>query len=164
MQIPIVSAVGRGQTLLSSFDDALHRCGVHNYNLLPLSSVIPPGADIIPAGEYSTSADEHGHRLYVVKADCRSDEPGQGIAAGIGWYQWRDGRGVFIEHEATGSSRERAEAEVSRLLCLSLRDLCRVRGVDFEERRARKQVIAATVDALPTTFLVLAVYQAEQWR
>jgi arginine decarboxylase len=164
MQVPIMSAVGRGETLLSSFDDALRLCGVHNYNLLALSSVIPPGSEIQPVERYSTSVDEHGHRLYVVKADARSDEPGRGLAAGIGWYQWRDGRGVFVEHEATGPTVEEAEAEVRHLICLSLRDLCRGRDVEFDERRVGAKVAAATVADQPTTVLVLAVLQAEPWR
>jgi pyruvoyl-dependent arginine decarboxylase (PvlArgDC) len=117
----------------------------------------------MPVGCYSAPADEHGHRLYVVKADCRSDEPGQAVAAGVGWYQWGDDRGVFVEHEAAGPSSALAEAEVARLIRVSLRDLCLARGVDFEERRAGSRTVAATVDGLPTTVLVLAIYQVEAW-
>ena len=42
MQIPLIAAVGYGSSLLSAFDDALRACGVLNYYLIPLSSVIPP--------------------------------------------------------------------------------------------------------------------------
>jgi arginine decarboxylase len=164
VRIPVVSAVGRGETLLSSFDDALRRCGAHNYNLVVLSSVIPPGGEIVPRGSHSATADEHGHRLYVVKGDCRSDEPGRAIAAGIGWYQWGDGRGVFVEHEATGHSPEEADAEVRGLVCASLRDLCRGRGIEFDGRRVGMEVAVAEVVDRPTTALVLAIYQADGWR
>ena len=163
MQIPIVAATGRGRTLLSSFDDALRRCGVHNYNLIPLSSVIPPGAEVTPDAGYRATGDEHGHRLYVVKADARSAEPGQGIAAGIGWYRWGDGRGVFVEHETHAATAMRAEIEVRALICDSLRDLCAFRGVPFEEHRVGSRVQVATVDVAPTTVLVLAVYRAAGW-
>ena len=74
MRIPLVSGIGHGKTLLSSFDDALQRCGVCNYNLIPLSSVIPPRSEIVLVDRYATPPDEYGHRLYVVKADMRSDE------------------------------------------------------------------------------------------
>jgi arginine decarboxylase len=163
MRIPIVAATGGGRTLLSSFDDALRRCGVHNYNLLPLSSVIPPGSEVTPDAGYRAAGEEHGHRLYVVKADARSDVPGQAIAAGIGWYQWGDGRGVFVEHETHAATAMRAEIEVRALISDSLRDLCAFRGIPFEERRVGSRVQVATVDAAPTTVLVLAVYRAEGW-
>jgi arginine decarboxylase len=163
MRIPIVSATGQGRTLLSSFDDALRRCGVHNYNLVALSSVIPPGSEVAPAPCHRVEADEHGHRLYVVKADARSDVPGQGIAGGIGWYQWRDGRGVFVEHETHGETASLAEAEVRTLIRDSLRDLCAFRDIRFDECRVGTQVQAATVGESPTTVLVLAVYRAEGW-
>ena len=105
MNIPLVTGVGVGSTLLSAFDDALLACGVLNYNLIPLSSVIPPASTVVPVPRYTSPADEHGHRLYVVKAEMRSDQAGTQIGAGIGWYQWGDGRGVFVEHETIGATR-----------------------------------------------------------
>src|SRR5262245_53159855 len=104
LTISVVAGTGVGNTMSSSFDAALRQCGVYDYNLLPLSSVVPPGSEVVLTDRYHTAPEEYGHRLYVVKADQRSDQPGQGIAAGIGWYQWGDGRGVFVEHEAAGSS------------------------------------------------------------
>ena len=163
MRIPIVAATGSGRTLLSSFDDALRRCGVHNYNLIPLSSVIPPGGEVTPDAGSRAAGDEHGHRLYVVKADARSAEPGEAIAAGIGWYQWGDGRGVFVEHGAHAEPAMRAEIAVRTLICTSLPDLCAFRGVPFEEHRVGSRVQVATVEAAPTTVLVLAVYRTEGW-
>ena len=163
MHIPVVSAVGRGETLLSSFDAALHGCSVHNYNLLSLSSVIPPGASVAPSDGYADVADRHGHSLYVVKAESRSNEAGLGLAAGIGWYQWGDGRGVFVEHETTAPTAAVGGAEVRDLVCRSLSDLRCIRDVAFEERRVGMDVATATVKDRPTTVLVVAVYLAEGW-
>lgn len=163
MTIPVVSGIGRGTTLLSSFDAALYRCGTHNYNLIPLSSVIPPAAEVIIADRYCAGSNEHGHRLYVVKADVRSDEAGKVIGAGIGWYQWGDGRGVFVEHTVIGSSREAVAAELDHRMCRSLRDLCDARDVSFHEQRLRSKIEIAEVDDRPTAVLVLAVYQSQRW-
>ena len=44
MRIKITSAVGSGPTTLAAFDAALQKAGIENYNLIPLSSVIPTGA------------------------------------------------------------------------------------------------------------------------
>jgi arginine decarboxylase len=164
MQIPLVAGVGVASTLLSAFDDALRACGVLNYNLIPLSSVIPPASDVVPVPQYTPRPDEHGHRLYVVKAEMRSDQPGTRIGAAIGWYQWGDGRGVFVEHETIGATRETVAAELDHRICHSLRDLCAARDVPFDMRRLRSQRIIAEVVDRPTCALMLAVFQAEGWR
>ena len=44
MQIHLASGVGSGPTELAAFDAALAAAGVANYNLLYLSSVIPPAS------------------------------------------------------------------------------------------------------------------------
>ena len=103
MNIPLVTGVGVGSTLLSAFDDALRACGALNYNLIPLSSVIPPASTVVPLPRYTSDPDEHGHRLYVVKAEVRSDDAGKRIGAGIGWYQWGDGHGACASNTRSRS-------------------------------------------------------------
>jgi arginine decarboxylase len=164
MRIPIVAGVGRGSTLLSAFDDALHACGIADYNLIPLSSVIPPGSEVAPVDRFSAEDDEHGHRLYVVKAEMRADQPGLAMAAGIGWYQWGDGRGVFVEHETVGATEAQAAAELRQQICHSLRDLCARRGVPFHSELTGSEIAVTTIDDHATSVLVAAIYQAEAWR
>lgn len=163
MRIRVSSAIGHGQTVLSSFDNALSRCGVHNYNLLALSSVIPPGSVIDIDSRYTPERDEHGHRLYVVKAEAHSDVDGEVVAAGIGWYQWGDGRGLFVEHETIGDDTERARAEVADLIQRSLHDLCTIRKIPFDAHLVNMATISETVVQFPTTALVVAIYQSEPW-
>jgi arginine decarboxylase len=162
-QIPVVSGLGSGSTLLSSFDAALHACGVCNYNLIPLSSVIPPDTEIVPATRLTSPPEDHGRRLYVVKADARSDRPGDVVAAGIGWYQWGDGRGVFVEHEIVGRDRQAVADDLNGLICHSLGDLCAARDIPFLPGQMRSQVAVGDVGDRPTCALVIAVYQAEGW-
>jgi arginine decarboxylase len=163
MQIPLVAGVGYGSTLLSAFDDALRACGVLNYNLIPLSSVIPPASTVVPLERYTSNRDEHGHRLYVVRAEMRSDHAGKHVGAGVGWYQWGDGRGVFVEHEAIGSTREAVAAEMDYRICHSLRDLCAARNVPFEMSLVPSKCVYAEVEDQPTCGLVLAVFRSEGW-
>ena len=68
MDIQLVAGIGRARTLLSSFDAALRECGVLNYNLIPLSSVVPPRSRVIEVDRIAPVMDEdqHGDRLYVV--------------------------------------------------------------------------------------------------
>jgi arginine decarboxylase len=165
MTITVVRGVGQGQTLLSAFDAALWRAGAHNYNLMPLSSVIPPGSRVVTSDRREVRMAEFGHRLYVVKAEARADEPGTVIGAGLGWLQWGDGRGVFVEHELSQPHGSCAEVEL-RLkdeITSSLRDLAHVRCVEFDPDQVGTEVAATRVESRPACALVMAVYQAEGW-
>jgi arginine decarboxylase len=165
LHVAVVAGVGEGRTTLSAFDAALFVCGVHNYNLLALSSVIPPAAHVCPRDRYVPAVDEHGHRLYVVKAEMRSAQEGAVIAAGLGWLQWGDGRGVFVEHELISADLAPAEAEAALAaeIDASLRDLAQTRDVAFSAARAHTQVISTVVAGRPASALVLAVYESEAW-
>jgi arginine decarboxylase len=165
VEIQLVSGVGRARTLLSSFDAALGICGVLNYNLIPLSSVVPPRSTLVEVDRFvpSTDEDRHGDRLCVVKADARADEPGRAVGAAIGWYRWGDDRGVFVEHEVVGYSRSGVDTELRCRVHESLEDLCQFRDVPFAPNRVGLRLVSADVDGTPTTALVLAVYRAEAW-
>src|SRR5689334_23537893 len=86
MKITITTGTGEGPTPLAAFDQALLDAGVANYNLIYLSSIIPPNS-VIERGCYVTPPDEYGHRLYLVMASQRVEEPGTSAWAGIGWTQ-----------------------------------------------------------------------------
>lgn len=164
LAISIVGGSGKGVTLLSSFDAALRDCGVFNYNLLALSSVIPPGSTVVETDRYESPPDEHGHRLYVVKADQRSDRRGDAIAAGIGWRQWGDRRGIFVEHEATAATVDAARCEVEQRIGESLRDLCAFRDIAWDDGCFGQKIVAAQVENRPASVIVLAVFRSEGWR
>jgi len=46
VNIQVSGGIGSGPTELSAFDQALVRAGVANYNLIYLSSVLPPDSDV----------------------------------------------------------------------------------------------------------------------
>lgn len=163
MDIFIVSGKGEGSTLLSAFDTALLDAGVLNYNLICLSSVIPPRTTVLIKDKYNPSPEDFGDRLYVVKAEMRSYEEGMTIGAGIGWYQFADGRGVFVEHHTEAQSSEAAEKELKSSIFDSLRDLCKNRNHPFLEDNVNHSVSTATVAERPLCVLVVAVYQKEKW-
>ena len=95
MEIKIVWGESEGKTLLSSFDKALVKAGIHNFNLIPLSSVIPPEATVIEVGTYKSSH-KIGDVLYVVIASFGSDKSDVQISAGLGWVKTEEG-GLFFE-------------------------------------------------------------------
>jgi arginine decarboxylase len=110
MDIEIVWGSGEGKTALSAFDTALAGSGIHNYNLVTLSSVIPADATV-------TVSDTHdrewpvGEFVAAVLAENESAVEGETIAAGLGWATAEEG-GVFFE--ASGESATNVETMVTR--------------------------------------------------
>ncbi len=163
MDIKIVCGAGSGRTTLSAFDSALKDAGVYNYNLIALSSIIPPGSKVNKIRRYETPSEEYGYKLYVIKAEIRSEEAGKFIAAGLGWYQLEDGRGMFVEHEIKGETKIAVESEINLRIKNSLKDLAKFRGIKFDESKIRSATTITHIKDSPTCVLVLAVYQSEGW-
>jgi len=158
MQIHLGSGVGTGPTKLSAFDAALNDAGIANYNLLVLSSVIPPKSDIIVHKERITEVmpGDWGDRLYVVMAEMRVDTPNAEAWAGIGWVQDKEtGRGLFVEHEGN------SEATVRRDIMQSLEALMATRNIDFGP--IHMKVEGRTCTHQPVCAMVVAAYQSSDW-
>lgn len=165
MDIYVVAGMGTGKTTLSAFDGALKAAGVYNYNLITLSSVIPPNTKVIKAKQYQTPEEEYGDKLYCVRSEIRSYEVGKYLAAGLGWYQFgTDKRGVFVEHEIIGDTKIAVQSEIKFRIKSSLQDLCEARGVKFKESKVRSALAVTRILKQPTSALVIAVYQSESWK
>ena len=163
MEIIVTSGFGRGKTLLSAFDRALQICGVYNYNLITLSSIIPKGSKITKVNRYKPQKEEYGYKLYAVKWDVRSREAGKVIAAGLGWYQTDDGSGVFVEHDASGYNLKRVEKEIMGKIDRSVRDLCTFRNIPFEKPRMNYSIAIGKVQKEPSCALAIAAFKVESW-
>lgn len=162
MVIYVTSGIGEGKTPLSAFDAALKDAGVHNFNLIILSSVIPPKS-VIKLRKFKAKSEDWGSKLYVVKAEIRSRQSGMYIGAALGWYQIEDGRGVFVEHEEIGETREAVESSLQQEVHNSLHDLCRIRQLPVVERKLKMKMCVTRVTDQPTSALVIAVYKSEGW-
>jgi arginine decarboxylase len=160
MNIHLTSGTGTGPTTLAAFDAALNDAGIANYNLLRLSSVIPPESTIVRhAGTIGTALlpGGWGDRLYVVMAEQRVETPNEEAWAGIGWVQEKEtGKGLFVEHEGGSEAKIRADIEQS------LTALMKTRGVDFGP--IQMQVVGKTCVSHPVCAMVIAVYQASDWQ
>ena len=159
MKIYLTTGTGTGPTTLAAFDSALHANGIDNYNLLRLSSVIPPGTDLVQTEGAIPSEimpGKWGDRLYVVMAEERVDEPGKEAWAGIGWVQEKgSNKGLFVEHE--GNSEEKVRDDITQ----SLKALMETRGIDFGP--INMQVVGTKCVDKPACAMAVAVYQASDW-
>lgn len=158
MQIALAEAVGCGPTALAAFDSALFNAGIANYNLIRLSSVIPPGSKLVDRGQ-SLAAElpgRWGDRLFVVMAEQRAERHNAEAWAGIGWVQDAvTGRGLFVEHE--GNSEAMVRADIRQ----SLEALMATRGMDLGE--IQMLIKGATCVDEPVCSLVVAIYQVSSW-
>jgi len=112
MKIEIVKGSGTGKTELSAFDMALNDAGIANYNLIPLSSVIPPETELVKIGTRKKIESEYGHKLYLVISIAHATLKGAEAWAGIGWVNHVDksGKGLFVEHH--GPSEDEAIQQI----------------------------------------------------
>ena len=162
MKINITSGVGEGKTTLSAFDNALLQAGVHNYNLIPLSSIIPT-CSLVVVRKPTLQPEEYGHRLYVVRADMRSLESGKWLGAAIGWYQLGNGAGMFVEHETIEDTESAVLDGLNLKVKQSLSDLCANRKINFSPKNMRLKISHTQVKQLAACVLVLAVFKSEPW-
>lgn len=152
--ITVRSGSGVGRTALAAFDRALHDAGVANFNLVPLSSVIPPGSDVRPAQDDLGGV--HGDRLYCVLSAAHTGQPGEIVWAGLGWVIAPEtGAGLFVEHHA-GS-----EESLREMIALTLADMVESRGGGYGGVNA--VVTSAHCVDKPVCALVLAAYSVVSW-
>jgi arginine decarboxylase len=157
MQIQITEGVGNGPTELAAFDQALVHAGVANYNLIYLSSVLPPGSEVSYTDAPKQRDGQWGDRLYVVMAQKRVSQRNQEAWAGIGWFQDpKTKKGLLVEHEGHSESEVRADIEHT------LNALARNRKEKFGPMQLH--VVGTKCVDLPACALVIAAFESSTWR
>jgi arginine decarboxylase len=157
MNIQISQGLGTGPTELSAFDQALVNAGVANFNLLYLSSVLPPNSRVHVEETPKKPVGEWGDKLYVVMAQKRSSQRNQEVWAGIGWIQDpKTKQGLLVEHEGHSEAEVRADIKHS-LIALALN-----RGMEFGP--IHMHVVGTRCTDLPVCALVVAVFESTSWK
>jgi len=156
MEIKVTYGVGEGPTELAAFDKALFDAGIANYNLIKLSSVIPPNSTV-KVGKIDWNDKAHGDKLYVVLSEKRESKPGKEAWAGLGRViALNDScKGLFVEHEG-GSERE-----VKGLIEKSLASMVKYRRDEYGPVQIKIQGVKCR--KYPVCSLVGAVYKSEGW-
>ena len=157
MHIQITEGKGIGPTELSAFDQALVHAGVANYNIIYLSSVLPPGSEVVYEETPKPTGGKWGDRLYVVMAQKRVSVRNQEAWAGIGWIQDHKTRqGLLVEHE--GHSEDEVRADIDH----SLTALARNRNMEFGPHQMH--IVGTKCIDLPACALVVAVLEPAGWQ
>ena len=104
-----VKGAGRHKSELQSFELALRDAGIDKFNLVSVSSILPPGCQIVP-GEEGLKELRPGQIAFVVMARNATNEPNRRVASSIGCAVPADGNhyGYLSEHHTHGESSSRA--------------------------------------------------------
>lgn len=157
MKIHVSHGLGVGPTELAAFDQALVKAGVANFNLIYLSSVLPPGSDVLVDKKAVIPKGSWGDRLYVVMSQVRTSQRNKEAWAGIGWMQDpKTKQGLLVEHEGHSENEVRADIENS------LHGLAQNRGMSFGP--IHMEVQGTRCEDLPVCALVVAVFESSTWK
>ena len=173
--ISVVAGTGRGPTAVASYDAALADAGVHNYNLVRVSSVIPAGSSV---ERHDTAPDlgPVGGKLTVVEARATTEaragdgagsvtgsaatddaEPdAAGACAGLGWSVDDDGRGIVYEASSMDEATVREAIETGLAAGRDLREW------SFVDDQVAIETADGTTEEGFVTAVVLAVYGAAE--
>ncbi|HIP17527.1 MAG TPA: arginine decarboxylase, pyruvoyl-dependent [Methanothermococcus okinawensis] len=101
--ISLVAGVGEGNSPLNAFDKALLDAGIGNLNLIRISSIMPPKADIVPLPKIPM-----GSLVPTAYGYHTSDIKGETISAAIGVAIPKDNElcGLIMEYEGVCSKKE----------------------------------------------------------
>lgn len=146
--VRIVRGTAHAPTATSSYDAALAAAGVHNYNLVTVSSVVPADARVEVVGT-APDLGPVGEGLTVVQGRATTAE-GPAVA-GLGWATGPDG-GIF--YEAAGADRATVRAKVEDGLAAGKT----LREWTYADAGLELAAAAPGPDGEYATAVVLAVY------
>lgn len=80
----LTKGVGKHKEKLNSFEAALRDAGIAPYNIVRVSSILPPGCKLIKNKKNLEKLLHPGQVIYCVMSDMSTNEPHRLIAASIG--------------------------------------------------------------------------------
>jgi arginine decarboxylase len=133
-KIFFTKGVGKAKDSLTAFEFALRDAGIAQYNLVHVSSILPPSAKIVSRKEGLKHLDP-GQVVFVVLSRAASNEPNRLLAASVGAAVPADKKmyGYLSEHHAFGET-ERKAAEHAEDLAASM--LASTLGIEFDPETA----------------------------
>ncbi len=119
----LVAGKAEGKTPLNAFDNALLAAGIGDVNLIKVSSIVPPGAEV----RMERPNLPRGALVPCVYAERTSEVPGERIAVALAVGLADDGFGVVMESE--GETEEEAAQKAIQMV----EEAFRVRGLNLQQ-------------------------------
>ncbi|MFA4837515.1 MAG: arginine decarboxylase, pyruvoyl-dependent [Dehalococcoidia bacterium] len=154
----LTKGVGVDKNRLSSFELALRNAGIERFNLVYVSSILPPLCKIVPKNEGILEL-KAGEIVYCVMARNETDEPNRLISASIGVAMPKNKKqyGYLSEHHAFGQTAEIAGDYAEDLAATMLASTL---GIPFDPDQAwdeRKEVYRASGTFFRTSHICQSV-------
>ncbi len=129
-EIFLTKGTGKHKERLASFEMALRDAGLATFNLVRVSSILPPGAKMITRAS-GLSELTPGQIVFAVMSDNTTNEPHRLVAASIGVAKPRDSEryGYLSEHHSFGQ-REKVAGDYAEDLAAEM--LATTLGVPFD--------------------------------
>ena len=153
-RIFLTKGVGKHREKLTSFEAALRDAGIAPFNIVRVSSILPPGAKILPRSKGIQQLSP-GEIIYAVMAESSANEPHRLIAASIGVAipSDRSQYGYLSEYHSFGETEVRAGDKAEDL---AAQMLATTLGVPFDPEQAwdeRKQIYKTSEHIFKTTHI-----------
>ncbi|MBI5253422.1 MAG: arginine decarboxylase, pyruvoyl-dependent [Euryarchaeota archaeon] len=144
--------VGKHKERLESFELALRDAGIEKYNLVRVSSILPPGCKVV-SREAGLRELSPGQIVHCVLSDNSSNEPMRLIATSIGCAIPAEKKqyGYLSEHHSFGETEERAGDYAEDLAACMLATTL---GIEFDVNKnydERKEVWKMSDKIVKTT-------------
>lgn len=144
--------VGIHKDRLASFELALRQAGIEKYNLVYVSSILPPNIQRVNV-EAGISELQAGEIVHCVMAKIDTNEPNRLISAAIGIAvpKEQDAYGYLSEHHTYGETEE-ISGEYAEDLAATM--LATTLGIEFDVNAAwqeREQIYKASGKIITTT-------------
>ncbi len=130
----ITRGAGIHREKLTSFEMALRDAHIARYNLVRVSSIFPPGCELVDT-DAGVDLLHPGQIVFCVLAEAATNEPGRRVASSIGLALPKDRShyGYISEHHTFGMSEETA-GNYAEDLAASM--LATVLGIPFDPEEA----------------------------
>ncbi|MCD6480030.1 pyruvoyl-dependent arginine decarboxylase [Candidatus Bathyarchaeota archaeon] len=138
----VVSGIGLSRASpINAFDKALRDAGIHDLNLVEVSSILPRDVEELKfrSREELQAYFKPGEIIHVVMAK-RLSSGGECIAAGLMWGEGLNSHGYVIEQTLTAPENEDLETLKKKLLeklKTCFREGIEIRGITIKEERHR---------------------------
>jgi len=115
-KIFFTTGAGRHKENLESFEMALRDAGIEKYNLVSVSSILPPNCEIV-IKDKGLSELRPGEIVFCVMSRHASNEPNKRVSASLGCAIPKnpDGFGYISEHHAFGETPESSGVYAEKL-------------------------------------------------
>lgn len=129
-EVWVTSGTGTGRSQLTAFDAALADAGLHNANLVSVSSITPAKASRHTADDPADLAKRitPGAVVPVVYAHAESRERDKAPYAAVAGVRLADGYGINVEAHGTDGDREEVTDQCESMLA----EMARTRGDAFD--------------------------------